>query len=138
MNTEWYEEIDDTGESPMSRVLKSGHPAAGILMVLMTDSANAADDEPAIHRAARNSEVRVVRELIEQGADPDEMNSEGFTPMFWASMTGCADLAKLLINRGGDVNAIDTMQTGLSVLALAKLMGYHEIAGLLTSAGARY
>ena len=55
--------------------------------------------------------------------------------MHWAAITGCLDLAKLLVNRGASVNPRDTQLTDLTPLNIARLMGYEELARFLVAHG---
>lgn len=59
-----------------------------------------------IHAAAIHGDVEAVRAFLHQGADPNERHfRDGKTPLHWAAMIRHTDVARLLIERGADVNA---------------------------------
>ncbi|MEA3365149.1 MAG: ankyrin repeat domain-containing protein [Candidatus Hydrogenedentes bacterium] len=93
------------------------------------------ENVPELIRFARNSQVREVRECIEQGHDFDVVDSHGLTAMHWAAITGCLDLAKLLVNRGAQINPRDSQLTDLTPLNIARLMGYDAVAQFLVTRG---
>jgi hypothetical protein len=53
--------------------------------------------------------VRILTALIEAGANIDERADRGATPVMWAANRGHLDALRLLIQRGADVNALDTL-----------------------------
>jgi len=50
-------------------------------------------------------DANTVKELLEEGADPNERDSSGWTPLHTAATHGHVNVAKLLIEYGADVNA---------------------------------
>lgn len=130
MTNDWTSAIDNQGETPISRGLKSGHAATVTLILQIVEPPDPALDTP-FHRAARNSRVDDVRQHLEQGADIDATDQHGLTALHWAAINGCMDLAKLLVNRGAAINARDEHTTNMTPLSLAKWMGYEELADFL-------
>ncbi len=59
----------------------------------------------ALHYAASEGHVDVVRLLLDRGADPGVSALGGMTPLFLAAAGGHADVVKLLVERGADPNA---------------------------------
>lgn len=58
----------------------------------------------ALSRAVQDYDVDSARELLEQGADPDERNDVGSTPLLYAASRS-RELVELLVNYGADINA---------------------------------
>lgn len=132
----WSNAVDELGESPTSRALRSGHARLVSLVMTVAEESRASEiDVPELIRFARNSQVREVRECIERGEDFEAVDNHGLAPMHWAAITGCLDLAKLLVNRGALVNPRDTQLTDLTPLHVARLMGHDELARFLLTHG---
>ena len=56
-----------------------------------------------VHLAAQEGHTHVVMELIKAGADLNQANSEGYTPLFKAAENGHEGIVALLIQAGADV-----------------------------------
>lgn len=101
------------------------------------------DLENPLHIAAVNgtrNQQQIATLLIEYGRE-DLINTKtrlGYTSIIVATIKGHTNLAKLLVDGGGDVNIrLPPGETaGLSALHLACIKGYHDIARLLCEAGA--
>ena len=52
-----------------------------------------------------NAGARVVRLLLDAGANPNLAPNTGETPLMWCARTGALDSVKALVSRGADVNA---------------------------------
>src|SRR5262245_59069672 len=55
--------------------------------------------------AIRNGDVRVVRQLLDNGADVNARDAEGNTPLILASIYASPECLELLIEKGADVNS---------------------------------
>ncbi|KAF8247085.1 ankyrin, partial [Wilcoxina mikolae CBS 423.85] len=69
-----------------------------------------------LHEAAA-FQPATVDILIEAGARVDERDDEGQTPLYWAVERGREDAVRMLIEKGGDINAMDAC--GMSPLSRA-------------------
>lgn len=78
--------------------------------------------------------VKVIRLLVERGADVAAQDHDGLTPLHLASSWGHMDLAYLLVERGACVTAQG--KHGLTPLHLALQRGYVEVARFLVERGA--
>jgi phage tail protein X len=58
----------------------------------------------ALHVPSAVNDVETVKDLIEHGAGVNARDSQGFTPLIYATNNGCADTVQLLIAHGVDVN----------------------------------
>jgi ankyrin repeat protein len=75
-----------------------------------------------------------LRFLIEQGADTEQRNAEGDTPLLIAIRQDNHRLATHLVNRGADVNV--KTADGRSALTLARELQLPELVSLLQRQGA--
>lgn len=76
-----------------------------------------------------------LRFLIERGADTEQRNAEGDTPLLIAIRQDNHRLATHLVNKGADVNA--KAADGRSALTLARELQLPELISLLQRQGAR-
>ncbi len=70
---------------------------------------------PPLHEACEQSDMAVIRLLVEQGADIDARDSMGQTPMFRVKMF-MTEILTYLVEQGADMNAKD--KSGLNFLDL--------------------
>ncbi|MDN7245557.1 ankyrin repeat domain-containing protein [Planococcus shenhongbingii] len=75
-----------------------------------------------------------VRKLIRKGADVNEADDSGFTPLRWAVQEGQLDIVQLLLSHGADINAID--EEGQTPLYQAAADGNSELVEYLLDNGA--
>lgn len=76
-----------------------------------------------LHLAVRCKKVKLslIEQLIQKGADVHYKNTaDGLTSLHYASSSGSVDVAKLLIDKGADVNAVDNKGTTPLILAVKK------------------
>ncbi|HLH41614.1 MAG TPA: ankyrin repeat domain-containing protein [Bryobacteraceae bacterium] len=109
--------------------------------------------ETALMWAVAEGHAEMARELIAHGADVNahstvnhwerQTTSEprekwlplgGLTPLLFAARQGCLDCAKLLAEKGADINAADP--TGISPTLMAIINGHYDVAALLLDKGA--
>lgn len=92
-------------------------------------------DEAALLQAARAGDLGgIARELL-SGANVEEKNHRGYSPLMLAVYNGHYDAALLLIEAGADVNSSD--KGGNSVLMGASFKGYTDLVRLLLRSGAQ-
>jgi len=84
-------------------------------------------------KAIDNNDVKFVKELIDKGADVNQANTYGETPLHIAAENGQLDVARLLLDRGAEVNQARTTD-GETPLSIAALYGHTEIVDLLKTA----
>ena len=76
-----------------------------LLAALGTGVAGAQENSDRLYAAIRAGDVPALRTLLDQGAGPNEADSQGVTPLMKAAAIGSLDAMKLLIERGAEVNA---------------------------------
>ena len=60
-----------------------------------------------LHYAALSNDVAAAAMLLNDGADPDVADGEGFTPLHFAAQEHSVDVARLLLDRGATVDAVN-------------------------------
>lgn len=102
-----------------------------VASVMLTWSAVFADP---LHDAAMTGDIETLQHLLEAGADPNSVISEGNpTPLYFAAERGHPHAVAMLIEHGADVNLL-TFQGG--ALHIAARRGRLEIVQQLLDAGA--
>ena len=83
------------GTDPNEVFIPAGYPFAGA---------------SALHQAVLKNNAEIVRLLLENGAQIEFRARDEFeaTPLMWAAYWGLFDMAKLLLEEGADVNALDS------------------------------
>ena len=54
--------------------------------------------------AAKRGDVTRVRELLKKGIPPDNVDADGYSPMFWAAFNGHLDVVEVLIGSGAKLS----------------------------------
>lgn len=57
---------------------------------------------PSIFELARDDEIAQLRNLLDRGAQIDQRDEHGFTPLMFAAGGGDGPAARLLLERGAD------------------------------------
>lgn len=100
-----------------------------------------ADGVPALHLAVKMNHIKIISQLLAAGCEVDirnqseEQGSPGETALFGAAFWGRFEAAKMLIQYGAEVNAID--RHGRTSLFDAARMKHLKIARLLLKSGAK-
>ncbi|BDI30785.1 hypothetical protein CCAX7_28360 [Capsulimonas corticalis] len=87
-----------------------------------------------LHDALTSGDLEWVTALLHDGADIEEHNSFGWTPLMAASLKGQVDIARLLLDHGAELNATD--REGKSAIHYAGMRGGAEAVRLLVRLGA--
>jgi ankyrin repeat protein len=77
---------------------------------------------------------RIVRLLLNAGANPDMGNVHGFTPLMYGARYKNVDVCKLLLEHGANLDLQDVY--GMTALMVATCVGSGAVAGRLLKAGA--
>ena len=75
----------------------------------------------------------VIKLLLEKEADTVAADSDGRTPLHWASQNGYVEVVELLLSKGANVNAQEPYGTALQA---ASAIGHDKTVELLLSTGA--
>lgn len=82
-----------------------------------------------LHQAVRDGDSAKIRSLLAGGADVNEKDWLGYTPLHWSVYFGYRDFAGILISEGADTQV--RSDSGQTPFDLATKMAYEEIADLL-------
>ena len=85
-----------------------------------------------IHQAAKDGNIKAVKQHLDAGTDVDAKDTNGWTPLHIAVLNGQKETTEILIAEGADVNAGDK----ITPLHYAAQYGEMEIVELLISKGA--
>jgi len=113
------------------------------LDLLLTGKPDKAVLSGALGEIAMLGDVSSTRRLLDLGADVNAVDPPGRTPLLYAAGSDLVplDLVKLLVERGANVNAKvghpNAVDTGWSVLDVAKLRGNTPVVDFLVKAGAK-
>lgn len=121
---------DPMGNTALIMAVNSGHDA---LAELLFD----AGVEPGLHESAAIGDSRRVRAALDR--DPLQLDAdspEGFTPLALAAHFGHADVMRLLIDGGADLNRVATHRIAVTPLHAALFGRQIEAARLLIERGA--
>lgn len=90
--------------------------------------------DTALTLAARAGQLKLVRTLLQRGADPDHLGADGRSPLGAAAWYGQLTVARDLLRHGAQVNLADAR--GQTALHLACAAGHTQLVALLMDAGA--
>jgi ankyrin repeat protein/uncharacterized protein DUF3471 len=121
---------------PIARAVKT---CLALIPLLLAGAAFAQDSQPdrgdELRRAATAGDVAKVKELLEQGVDPNSANRYGGTALSFASDKGHIEIVKLLLDRGANPNSKDTFYN-FTAISWAVQKGHGDIVKLLLAKGA--
>ncbi len=87
-----------------------------------------------IAQAVQSGDVNQITQLIGSGANVNQADSNGTTPLMLSCSLGDTVIAQLLITNGANTNLTDS--TGKTALIVSAYGGYIDLVNLLLSAGA--
>jgi ankyrin repeat protein len=85
-------------------------------------------------QAAQNGDTATATRLISSGANVNQIDSSGNTPLILASATGNLSMVSLLIQNNANVN--QAANNGLTSLIVATESGYIDVVTILLNNGA--
>ena len=87
-------------------------------------------------RAIINNNLDEVKYYVETGADINEPNEFGESPLFAASFKGNLSIVKYLVEHGADINATDS--TGTTAVSIADSQKHYDVVKYLVQQGSDY
>ncbi|KAB8225909.1 ankyrin [Aspergillus novoparasiticus] len=93
------------------------HERVSQLLISSGADLNATVNVNELYRSAAGGHVNNVRLLLQRGMNPSIETPYRWTPLHWAARNGHAEIVKLLVEAGADVNSVSsTGQTSLGLL----------------------
>ena len=89
-----------------------------------------------LFEAATVGDVAVVRQRLTEGWEIEDRSGDGYTPLHFAAYFGRLEVARLLLERGADPNAVATNNSRVTPLHSAVSARHRDLAGLLLALGA--
>lgn len=100
------------------------HPTLNVLLQYYSSRENRLDDAPStLQLAVLCSRTDIVHQLIERGADVNELSPRGFCALHTSAFAGNYEMTTYLLSNGADVNV--SSRDGVSPL-LAAVCGGHQ------------
>lgn len=100
----------------------------GLLLVILSNSCPAQ-----LVKAIKKGDVKEMEKLIVAGADVNK-KSVGATPLYWAAYKNSYEAARLLLDKGANIN--EGMSNGWNPIHIAAKKGNAEVVKLLIERGA--
>ena len=104
-----------------------------IIFVNVNCSRGSKESTP-LSEAAENKYEKVVKVLLDAGADPNKADKYETTPIYWATSNNLNQVIKLLLDGGANPDL--TNNYGDTPLILAAYRGSNDVVQLLLDAGA--
>ena len=129
-------DIRKNGDSALARAALWNHPAEARYLLeqgvpIKTEKGSAG----LLRNVAGEGYVEVMKALLDHGADINEQDAQGYTPLAWAASSAQEEASRLLIERGADITTKNSF--GRTALWLAANSGNSpEIVELLLRKGA--
>src|SRR5205807_5331106 len=102
-----------------------------VIGVMVTVACRPGPPETALEQAAARDDAAGIRRLVAEGADPNAFDSQGGTPLMFASRGGHAVAAEALLASGGRPDLTDQRSTGWTALMHAVHKRQHRAARVL-------
>ena len=90
-----------------------------------------AQDNAALFKAVDNKDAKAALAAIEAGSDANAVNDAGASPLFEAMRAQAADVARVLISKGANVNFVNEQNIGATPLMMAAAYNNAELVNLL-------
>ena len=87
-----------------------------------------------LHEAVKKGDIKGVETLLSEGANVNEKDEDGDTPLHFSALNGHADVSKVLLENGANVNAVS--ESKWTPLHRAAFYGHIDVMKLLMMNGA--
>ncbi|XP_053317609.1 ankyrin repeat domain-containing protein 17 isoform X2 [Spea bombifrons] len=127
------------GISPLMLAAMNGHTSAVKLLLDMGSDINAqieTNRNTALTLACFQGRTEVVSLLLDRKANVEHRAKTGLTPLMEAASGGYAEVGRVLLDKGADVNAPPVPSSRDTALTIAADKGHYKFCELLISRGA--
>ncbi|KAM9086528.1 ankyrin repeat domain-containing protein 17 isoform 10-T10 [Megaptera novaeangliae] len=127
------------GISPLMLAAMNGHTAAVKLLLDMGSDINAqieTNRNTALTLACFQGRTEVVSLLLDRKANVEHRAKTGLTPLMEAASGGYAEVGRVLLDKGADVNAPPVPSSRDTALTIAADKGHYKFCELLIGRGA--
>ncbi|MBK6982962.1 MAG: ankyrin repeat domain-containing protein [Betaproteobacteria bacterium] len=134
----WTKQSQEIANYNLLAASSAGDLAAAALLLRRGAQINSrfgGEGQTALHRAAAQNEVQMVKFLLDHGADPNVADADGNTPLLVTAYKGHLEVALLLIAAKADLDVAES-RYGITPLMEAARKGHVELVGMLLAAGA--
>ena len=90
------------------------------------------DRENKLIAAVQQGDIELVRQAIDEGADVNERDQQGWTPLHWSAGSGNVEIIRFLLNHWSDVTLAG--RDNRTPLMVARSVGRTEVVAVLTEA----
>jgi ankyrin repeat protein len=122
---------DGAGLTPVLAAAYGGHPRLAERL-----AEKVGPEGLSLFEAAAVGEVAVVRRKLTEGWEIEDRGDDGFAPLHLAAYFGQLEVARLLLERGADPNAVASNDSRVTPLHSAVSARRRDLAGLLLALGA--
>jgi len=112
------EEVDSEGRTPLAHAAYEGHQAICGLLLENWASADAIRGSGITHEAVQEGKLMAVQQLLIVGADIEEVDPKGRTPVAYAVYKCQEAICKLLLEKGASVDAIRDVGSTMQIKGL--------------------
>jgi uncharacterized protein len=124
---------DQAGLSPVVAAAYAGQPR---LAEYLAERAAGTPDGLGFFDAAAVGETAAVRQKLDLGSEVEDRAEDGYTALHLAAYFGRLEVARLLLERGADPNAVAFNASRVTPLHSAVSARRRDLAGLLLALGA--
>jgi ankyrin repeat protein len=120
-------------ERSRSAVMAAAYAGQVRLAELLAERAD--PDELSLFEAAATGHVAAVRRRLESGSEIEDHADDGYTALHFAAYFGQLEVARMLLERGADPNAVAQNASRVTPLHSAVAGRHRDLAGLLLALG---
>ena len=109
--------------------------SAILVLSSLVSSLAFADPNKDLLNAALNGDINALKQSLNEGANPNYAQ-DTYTPLMAAANNGFDDIARTLLDKGANVNAVKEGECGYTAIWLAAYTGRDSTVSLLAERGA--
>ncbi|KAK6348028.1 hypothetical protein TWF718_005849 [Orbilia javanica] len=123
-----------TSQTPLVYAASSRHKAIIDLLLERGAKTEVTGGDSALLYAVRARRLDITQALLQNGANPNYLDTHGQSPLWYAALNNSQKIAKILLEHGADVDFKNS--SGTTPLMAAVAMNYHETVKQILNGGA--